>query len=177
MQTPALSTSFVITASIFSIMNSSTDAILDIELLTFMTPVTEDWDGKPDSSFTDPDFQEYLPHTWANLQANKKDKGKRVCFDSVEILSHKTGHPGPCTASVVEEVVLPVIEALRSRSPGPSKTTASSNSQPITLTPSSSSSSIISSQVEPTNPSSSFPPSGQFRYSFPLKTRLLPSVF
>jgi len=76
---PALtpsSTSSVVTAGILSVSDFTTDAILDIEPSVFLTPVAEDWDEEPDPVLTDPEFQEYLAHAWANFQADKKDKGK-----------------------------------------------------------------------------------------------------
>ena len=170
------STSSVVTAGILSVSDFTTDAILDIEPSVFLTPVAEDWDEEPDPVLTDPEFQEYLAHAWANFQANKKDKGKRVRFDSVEMLPRKTGHPGPHAASVSEELLSPAIEASQSKSLGPPKTASTSSApQPSTPTPSlSSSSSIISSHTQSANPSSTFTPQGQFRYSFPLEDEAAP---
>jgi hypothetical protein len=138
----ASSSTSVVTAGIFSVTDSFTDAILDIEPSVFMTPVDQDSDDEADPAFTDPDFQSYIANAWAAFQADKKDKGKRVRFDGVEMPNRKTGRPGPRAASVAEEVVSPAIEASRSRSAAPPKTTAPAVTRPTTPSSSSSSNAI-----------------------------------
>ena len=65
-----------VTSGIFSVTNSTTDAILDIEPLVFMAPVDQDSDEESDPALADPDFQVYIANTWAAFQADRKDKGK-----------------------------------------------------------------------------------------------------
>ena len=70
--------SSVVTSGIFSVTNSTTDTILDIEPSVFMAPVDQDLDEELDPALADPDFQAYIANAWATFQANRKDKGKRV---------------------------------------------------------------------------------------------------
>ena len=70
--------SSVVTSGIFSVINSTTDAILDIEPSVFMAPVNQDSDEELDPALTDLDFQAYIANAWAAFQADRKDKGKRV---------------------------------------------------------------------------------------------------
>ena len=106
--------SSVVTSGIFLVTNSTTDAILDIEPLVFMAPVDQDSDEESDPALADPGFQAYIANAWAAFQANRKDKGKQVRFDGVEMPARKTSCPGPRAASVAEEVVSPAIKAMRS---------------------------------------------------------------
>ena len=69
----------------FSVTNSTTDTILDIEPLVFMAPVDQDSDEESDPALADPGFQAYIANAWAAFQADRKDKGKRVRFDGVEM--------------------------------------------------------------------------------------------
>ena len=50
-----------------------------------MAPVDKDLDKESDPAFTDPDFQAYIANAWAAFQVDRKDKGKRVQFDGVEM--------------------------------------------------------------------------------------------
>ena len=68
--------SSVVTSGIFSVTNSTTDAILDIEPSVFMAPVDQDSDEESDPAFADPDFQAYVTNAWAAFQADRKDKWK-----------------------------------------------------------------------------------------------------
>ena len=77
--------SSVVTSGIFSVTNSTTDAILDIEPSVFMAPVDQDSDEESDPALADLDFQAYIANAWAAFQADRKDRGKRVQFDSVEM--------------------------------------------------------------------------------------------
>ena len=97
---------------------------------------------------------------------DRKDKGKQIRFDGVELPAQKTGRPGPRAASVAEKVVFPAIKAMRSKSATPPKVLA-----PVANTPLSSTSPSTSNlfQTDSANFSSSFNPQGQFRYSFPLE--------
>ena len=70
--------SSVVTSGIFSVTNSTTDTILDIEPSVFMAPVDQDSDEESDPALADPDFQVYIANAWAAFQADRKDKGKRV---------------------------------------------------------------------------------------------------
>ena len=83
--TAAATSSSVVTAGIFSVSSSSTDAVLEIEPSVFMNPIDQDSDDETDPAFADPEFQTYIANAWAALQADKKDKGKRVRFDGVEL--------------------------------------------------------------------------------------------
>ena len=60
-----------------------------------MAPVDQDLDKESDPALADPDFQAYITNTWTAFQADRKNKGKRVRFDGVELLARKTGCPGP----------------------------------------------------------------------------------
>ena len=60
----------------------------------------------------DPDFQTYIANAWAAFQADRKDKGKRIQFDGIEMPAQKTSRPGPRAVSVAEEVISPAIEAM-----------------------------------------------------------------
>ena len=104
-----------------------------------MAPVDQDSDEESDPAFTDPDFQAYIANAWATFQADRKDKGKRVRFDSVEMPAQKTGPPGPRAASVAKEVVSLVIEAMWSKSATPPKVPAPvANKPPSSMPPSTS---------------------------------------
>ena len=162
--------SSVVTSGIFWVTNSTTNAILDIEPLVFMAPVDQDSDEESDPALADPDFQAYIANAWAAFQANRKDKGKRVRFDGVEMLARKIGHPGPRSASVAEEVVSLVIEAMRSKLATPPKVPAPVANRPPSSTPPSTS---ILFHNDSAN-TSSFNPQGQFRYSFPLEDKTTP---
>ena len=70
--------SSVVTSGIFSVTNSTTDAILDIKPSVFMAPVDQDSDEESDPALADPDFQAYIANAWAAFQADRKDKGKQV---------------------------------------------------------------------------------------------------
>ena len=105
--------SSVVTSGMFSVTNSTTDTILDIEPSVFMAPVDQDSDEELDPALADPDFQAYIANAWAAFQADRKDKGKQVQFDGIEMPAQKTGRPGPWAVSVAEEVVSPAIEAMR----------------------------------------------------------------
>ena len=107
--------------TVFSVTNSTTNAILDIKPSVFMAPVDQDSDEESDPALADLDFQAYIANAWAAFQADRKDKGKRVRFDGVEMPAQKTGHPGPWAASVAEEVILPAIKAMWSKSVTPPK--------------------------------------------------------
>ena len=169
-QLPALAPappSSVVTSGIFLVTNSTTDAILDIEPSVFMSPVDQDSDKESDPALADPDFQAYIANAWAAFQADRKDKGKRVRFDGVEMPARKTGRPGPWAASVAEEVISPAIEAMWSKSATPPKVPA-----PVANRPPPPSTSIPF-QNDSAN-TSSFNPQGQFRYSFPLEDETTP---
>ena len=58
---------------------------VDIEPLVFMAPVDQDLDEESVPAFADPDFQAYIVNAWAAFQADRKNQGKRVQFDSVEM--------------------------------------------------------------------------------------------
>ena len=73
--------------------------------------------------------------------------------------------------SVAEEVVLPVIEAMRSKSATPPKVPAPVANRPLSSTTPSTSNPF---QTDSANTSSSFNPQGQFRYSFPLEDKTAP---
>ena len=77
--------SFVVTSGIFSVTNSTTDTILDIKPSVFMAPVDQDLDEELDPALADLDFQAYIANAWATFQADRKDKGKRVQFDGIEM--------------------------------------------------------------------------------------------
>ena len=162
--------SSVVTSGIFSVTNSTTDAILDIKPLVFMAPVDQDSVEESDPALADPDFQAYIANAWATFQADRKDKGKRVRFDSVEMPAQKTGHPGPLAASVAEEVISPPIKAMWSKSATPPKVPAPVANRPPSSTPPSTS---IPFQNDSAN-TPSFNPQGQFRYLFPLKDETAP---
>ena len=68
--------SSVVTSGIFSVTNSTTDAILDIKPLVFMAPIDQDSDEESDPALADLDFQVYITNAWAAFQADRKDKGK-----------------------------------------------------------------------------------------------------
>ena len=57
--------SSVVTSGIFSVTNSTTNAILDIEPSVFMAPVDQDSDEESDPALADPDFQAYIANAWA----------------------------------------------------------------------------------------------------------------
>ena len=137
-----------------------------------MTPVDQDGDDESDPALADPKFQAYLANAWAAFQADKKDKGKQVHFDGVQLPLRKTGRPDPRTASVAEEVDLLAIEVLRSKSAVPPRVPGSS--LPWFPTPSSSSTDTIPTRAESFSPSSLVTPSGQFKYSFPLEDETAP---
>ena len=162
----------VVTAGIFSVSGSSSDTVLDIEPSVFMTPVDQDGDDGSDPAFADPEFQAYLANAWGAFQADKKDKGKRVRFDGIQLPLCKTGRLDPRAASIAEEVDSPAIEALRSKSAVPPRVPGSS--LPQFPTPSSSSTDTIPTRAEPFIPSSSVMTSGQFRYLFPLEDKTAP---
>ena len=130
-----------------------------------MAPVDQDLDEESDPAFADPDFQAYIANAWAAFQADRKDKGKQVQFNGVEMLARKTGHPGPQAASVAEEVVLPAIKAMWSKLATPSKVPALVPNRPPSSTPPSTSNPFQNDSAN----TSSFNPQGQFRYSFPLE--------
>ena len=137
-----------------------------------MTPVDQDGDDESDSALADPEFQAYLANAWAAFQADKKDKGKQVRFDGVQLPPCKTSCPDRHAASVAEDVDSPAIEALWSKSAVPPRVPGSS--LPRFPTPSSSSTDTIPTRAEPFIPSSSVTPSRQFRYSFPLEDETAP---
>ena len=139
--TAATQPNSVVTAGIFSVSGSSSDAVLDIEPSVFMTPVDQDGDDESDPALADPEIQAYLANAWAAFQADKKDKGKRVRFDGVQLPLRKTGRPDPQAAPVAEEVDSLAIEALRSKSAVPPRVPGSS--LPWFPTPSSSSTDTI----------------------------------
>ena len=130
-----------VTAGIFLVSGSSSEAVLDIEPSVFMTPVDQDGNDESNPALADPEFQAYLANTWAVFQADKRDKGKRVRFNGVQLPPRKTGCPDPRAASVAEEVDSPAIEALRSKSAVPPRVPGSS--LPWFPTPSSSSTDTI----------------------------------
>ena len=68
--------SSVVTSGIFSVTNSTTNAILDIKPLVFMAPVDQDLDKELDPALADPDFRAYIANAWTAFQADRKDKGK-----------------------------------------------------------------------------------------------------
>ena len=72
----AATSSSVVTAGIFSVSSSSTDAVLEIEPSVFTNPIDQDSDDETDPAFADPEFQTYIANAWAAFQADKKDKGK-----------------------------------------------------------------------------------------------------
>ena len=153
---PALApvpSSSVVTSGIFLVTNSTTNTILDIEPSVCMAPVDQDLDEESDPAFADPDFQAYITNAWAAFQADRKDKGKQVRLDGIEMPARKTGHPGPWVASVAKDVVLPAIEAMRSKLATPPKVPA-----PVANRPPSSTSSSTSNpfQTDSANTSSSF---------------------
>ena len=127
--------SSVVTSGIFLVTNSTTNTILDIEPSVFMAPVDQHSDEELDPALADPDFQAYIANAWAAFQADRKDKGKQVQFDSVEMPARKAGRPGPQAASVAEEVVLLAIEAMRSKSATPPKVPAPIANRPPSLMP------------------------------------------
>ena len=135
-----------------------------------MAPVDQDSDEESDPALADPGFQAYIANAWAAFQADRKDKGKRVRFDGIEMPARKTGRPGPRAASVAEEVVSPAIEAMRSKSTTPPKVPAPVANRPPSSTPPSTS---IPFRNDSAN-TSSFNPQGQFRYSFPLEDETAP---
>ena len=126
--------SSVVTSGIFSVTNSTTNTILDIKPLVFMAPVDQDSDEESDPSLADPDFQAYIANAWAAFQADRKDRGKRVRFDGVEMLAQKTGHAGPRAMSVAEEVISPAIEAMQSKLATPPKVPAPVANRPLSST-------------------------------------------
>ena len=71
-----LATCLGVTSGIFSVTNSTTNAILDIEPLVFMAPVDQDSDKESDPALADMDFQAYITNAWAAFQADRKDRGK-----------------------------------------------------------------------------------------------------
>ena len=79
--------SSVVTSGIFLVTDSTTDAILDIEPLVFMAPVDQDLDKESDPAFADSDFQAYITSAWDTFQADRKNKGKRVQLNSIEMLA------------------------------------------------------------------------------------------
>ena len=84
--------------------------------------------------------------------------------------ARKTSRPGPRAASVAEEVVLPAIEAMRSKSATPPKVPVPiANRPPSSMPPST----FIPFRNDSTN-TSSFNPQGQFRYLFPLEDETTP---
>ena len=115
-------------------------------------------------------FQMYITNAWAAFQADRKDKGKRVQFNSVEMPAQKTGHPGPQAVLVAKEVVSPVIEAMWSKLVTPPKVPAPVANRPPSSKPPSTS---ILFRNDSAN-TSSFNPQGQFRYSFPLEDKTAP---
>ena len=131
-----------------------------------MAPVDQNSDEESDPALADPDLQAYIANTWAAFQADRKDRRKRVRFNGIEMLARKTGHAGPRAVSVAEEVVLPVIEAMWSKSATPPKVPAPVANRPLSSTTPSTSNLF---QTDSANTSSSFNPQGQFRYSFPLE--------
>ena len=170
------------TAGLFSVAEPI-DAILEIDPSTFMNMAQV----SPSLELTDPEFQPYIAQAWASFQADRtlKDassapsKGKRVRFDSVVIPPRTSRSMDPCTASVSEEqeILSPEVQqssqaaATRSTCPAtlpvdsrihnPKATDSSGSNQPSSSMPSSTSSNA--------NSSSSFVPSSQYRYSFPLE--------
>ena len=137
-----------------------------------MTPVDQDGDDESNPALADPGFQAYLANAWAAFQADKRDKGKRVRFNGIQLPPHKTGCPDPWAASVAEEVDSLAIEALRSKSAVPPRVPGSS--LPRFPTPSLSSTDTTPTRAESFIPSSSVTPSGQFKYSFPLEDETTP---
>ena len=97
-----------------------------------MAPVDQDLDEESDPALADLDFQAYIANAWAAFQVDRKDRGKRVQFDGIEMLARKTGHPGPQAALVAEEVVSLVIEAMWSKSATPPKVPALVANRPLT---------------------------------------------
>ena len=67
----------VVTPGIFSVSSSSSDAVLDIEPLVFMTPVDQDGDNESNPALADPEFQAYLANTWSTFQADKRIQGSK----------------------------------------------------------------------------------------------------
>ena len=163
----------VVISGTFSVTNSTTDAILDIEPLVFMAPVDQDLDKESDPALADPDFQAYIANAWAAFQADRKDKGKRVQFDGIELPARKTGRPGPRAASVAEEVVSPVIKAMRFKSATPPKVPAPVANRPLSLMhhlP------LIRSDLIPLTPPSPSPPKDNLYIHSLSKTRPLRSA-
>ena len=172
------------TAGLFSVAEPI-DAILEIDPSTFMNMVQV----SSSLELTDPEFQPYIVQAWASFQADRtsKDtssapsKGKRVHFDSVMIPPRTSWSTDPRMASVSGEQeifspevqqssqaaaarsVHPATPPVDSQIPDPKATDSSRSNQPSSSMPSSTSSNA--------NGSSSFVPSSQYRYSFPLEDK------
>ena len=99
-----------------------------------MAPVDQDLDEELDPALADLDFQAYIANAWATFQADRKDKGKRVQFDGIEMPARKTGRPGPQAVLVAEEVILLVIEAMQSKSATPPRVPAPVANRPLSST-------------------------------------------
>ena len=99
-----------------------------------MAPVDQDSDEELDPASADPDFQAYIANAWAAFQADRKDKGKRVRFDSVEMPACKTSRPGPQAVLVAEEVVSLAIKAMWSKLATPPKVPAPVANRPLSST-------------------------------------------
>ena len=67
--------SSVVTSGIFSVTNSTTDAILDIEPSVFMAPVNQDSGEESDPALADLDFQAYIANAWAVFRLIGRTKG------------------------------------------------------------------------------------------------------
>ena len=172
------------TAELFSVAEPI-DAILEIDPSVFMNMVQV----SPSLELTDPEFQPYIAQAWASFQADRtsKDassapsKGKRVRFDGVVIPPRTSWSTDPCAASVSEEqeILSPEVQrssqAAAARSACPATPPVDSRIHNLKATDSSGSnqpsSSMPSSTSSNANGSSSFVPSSQYRYSFPLEDK------
>lgn len=172
----------IVTAGILSLPFPEIDAVLDIDPSVFLAPVEQDYNDNNDPAFADPAFQSYIAQAWASFQSDRKDKGKRLRFDGVEIPVRNTGRPPPRVPQVTEEIVSPAIEAAQSQVPessGPANA-ISGPSRPVFAGPRlagppyTPTASIPPVRLPNADPAFAPAPMGQYRYTFPLEDDAAP---
>ncbi|KAF9231235.1 hypothetical protein BU15DRAFT_68505 [Melanogaster broomeanus] len=135
----------------------------------------------------DPEFQPYFAQAWATFQADGAGKdgqrGKRICFDGVEIPVQTSTKPNPHAATVSEELLSPQVQQARGNTqaapsrlatpPAPAATAAHSvPAVPAMPIVQGSTSNVPPKPNSANTPSASY--LNQYRYSFPLEDEAAP---
>ncbi|KAF9232558.1 hypothetical protein BU15DRAFT_67348 [Melanogaster broomeanus] len=110
-----------VTAGILSVTGPEIEVELEIESSAYMGTSTDyTWERGPDVD--DPAFQPYVAAAWANFQNDMAgdrsgNRGKRVCFDGVEIPARPRPRPGPSQSGATQttrqpkEILSPEVQA------------------------------------------------------------------